>query len=82
MNIPMGGFLFQMGYQRLFYFDSTKESLSIADYYGTYMLGIGIPLNRDLILTIYHKRFLLDKKSFFSDDKRGAFGIGLKFNLF
>lgn len=79
MNIPMGGFRLKTDYQRFFALDSDNV-LSMSQYRDSYKVGVGIYLDYDVELELYHRTFLnIDFEDEF--DSQGFVGLGVNIEL-
>lgn len=79
MNIPMGGFRLKTDYQRFFAL-SSDNVLSMSQYRDSYKVGVGINLDYDVELELYHRTFLnIDFEEEF--DSQGFVGLGVNIDL-
>lgn len=81
MNIPMGGFHFKTDYQRFFALESNSNELSVSRFTDSYKLGIGIMLDNNVELEIYHRTLLDSRLDLIDGEKQGFIGIGLNLTL-
>ncbi|QEN04074.1 hypothetical protein EW093_04955 [Thiospirochaeta perfilievii] len=81
MNIPMGGFYLKSDYQRFFAIQSDMNDLSVSKFTDSYKFGIGIDLDRDVELEVYHRTLLDSRDNFIDNDSQGFIGVSLNFVL-
>ncbi len=81
MNIPMGGFYLKGDYQRFFAFETNDDELSVSNYTDSYKLGIGIEIDHDIEVEVYHRTLIDGSDDIFTGDKQGFMGVGLNFSL-
>lgn len=81
MNIPMGGFHLKGDYQRFFALESDKNVLSVSSFTDSYKFGIGIDLDYDVELEVYHRTLIDSRLDLIHGEKQSFIGIGLNITL-
>ncbi len=81
MNIPMGGFYFKTDYQRFFAMQTNSNELSVSKFTDSYKLGIGIMLDYDVELEVYHRTLLDSTLDLIDGEKQSFIGIGINLAL-
>lgn len=81
MNIPMGGFYIKGDYQRFFTIEEDISEISVSNYTGSYKLGIGFEITRDIELEFYYRKLLNKSLDLIDGEKQGFIGIGANISL-
>ncbi len=81
VNIPMGGFFLKGDFQKIFDISNSSEQNSLSNYSGSFKIGLGIRLDENVEIDIYHKTMLNTEYSFDGFNRSEFVGIGLKLGL-